>query len=300
MDFQIITPRERDVPTGNRCTAWQWSRILRDLGHREVTGNPDLLIALHADKSHEAIREADSRLFVALTGTDLYPSLDAVALDSLRRADRIITLQPCAKERVPEQLRGKVRTIVQSARRLVEPRERGIFDLCVVGHLREVKDPLRAAAAARLLPESSKIRIHQRGAILEPGYAELVEIEQRQNPRYEWSDASDEAGAQELMARCQAIVVSSWFEGGGRVIGEALVVGTPVLAARNDASRCLLGEDYPGLYDAGETRQLAELMLRMECDLDFRTDLQERTPELARQFDPQLELAAWRDLLEES
>jgi len=101
------------------------------------------------------------------------------------------------------------------------------------------------------------------------------------------------------LARCRALVLPSYHEGGGRVIGEAIVVGTPVLAARNDASCCLLGDDYPGLFDAGSTEQLAELMLRLERDEEFRTGLAARCRELAPQFDPRLEKEAWDNLVQE-
>jgi putative glycosyltransferase (TIGR04348 family) len=309
LEIQIVTPRHGRVLTGNRCTARQWAQLLRDLGHtvsvvhEAGVEQPDVLIALHAAQNHEAIRQAGpgTRTVVALTGTDLYPELGERALDSLQAADRIVALQARAKLRVPEAQRDKVHVIVQSAANdgTAQPRTRDPFQICVIGHLRRVKDPLRSAAAARLLPETSKIQIVHVGAILEPAYRELVEREMAQNPRYRWLDMTDPAGAQTVMAGSQLQVVSSYFEGGARVIGESLVVGTPVLAARNDASCCLLGEDYPGLYDAGNTNQLAELMERAETDEKFLLQLQERAAELAGQFNPLREREAWRELAAE-
>src|SRR2546429_4290766 len=38
-----------------------------------------------------------------------------------------------------------------------------LFRSCVIGHLRAVKDPFRAALAARSLPRSSRVRILQMG-----------------------------------------------------------------------------------------------------------------------------------------
>jgi putative glycosyltransferase (TIGR04348 family) len=309
LEIQIVTPRHGRVLTGNRCTARQWAEILRDLGHsvsvvHETGGEqPDVLIALHAARNHEAIRRVGpgTKTVVALTGTDLYPELGERARDSLRAADRIVALQARAKLRVPEAQRDKVRVIVQSATDdcPAQPRTRDPFQICVIGHLRRVKDPLRAAAAARLLPETSRIRIVHVGAILEPEYRERVEREMANNPRYRWLDTTDPAGAQTVMAGSQLQVVSSYFEGGARVIGESLVVGTPVLAARNDASCCLLGEDYPGLYDAGKTDQLTELMERAETDESFLLQLRERAAERADQFEPRREREAWRELIAE-
>ena len=173
------------------------------------------------------------------------------------------------------------------------------FDVCTVGHLREVKDPLRAAAASRRLPQTSRIRVRHAGAILDDGYAELVQREQAENPRYAWLGELTPAEAQNLMAQSRLTVVSSFHEGGARVIGESIVAGTPVLAARNDASLSLLGEDYAGLYEAGRTEELATLMTRAETDGAFLDALVERAGRLAPQFDPRREQEAWRELMAE-
>src|SRR5262245_17271609 len=91
-------PRSRK---GNRVTAVRWARILRGLGHRLTIGrlfddSPcDLLIALHARRSFEAIiryrrRFPEGPLVVALTGTDLYRDIrtSGKARRALELADR--------------------------------------------------------------------------------------------------------------------------------------------------------------------------------------------------------------------
>jgi putative glycosyltransferase (TIGR04348 family) len=312
LDILILTPTVGETLTGNRCTAMQWAAILEALGHRATVverferQEADALIALHAAKSHDTIRwvhqnRPDTRIVVALTGTDLYPRLGESALDSLRIADRIVSLQSRAADRIPPELREKLRVIVQSAEtaRSTASRPLDPFDICVVGHIREIKDPLRAAFAARALPAESKIRIRHAGAIIEPAFAEPVAREQAENPRYEWLGEISQERVQALLASCQLQVLSSFHEGGGRVIGESVVEGTPLLAARNDATYSLLGEDYPGLYDAGDTGQLTALMTRAETDAEYRALLRSRTREAAAQFDPLRERAAWRDLVAE-
>ena len=282
--------------------------MLRDMGHAvtvvdDLDGRPapDLLIALHGSKSHDAIAalHRKAKVIVAMTGTDLYPEPNDRTHESLRLADRIIVLQPAALERIPPSLRGKTRLIVQSATASPAIRTLDPFDVCVVGHLREIKDPMRAAAAARLLPASSKIRILHAGAILEAGFADVVAQERKQNPRYEWLGLLSPEEIPALIASCQLQVLSSFHEGGARVLGESVVAGTPVLAARNDATVSLLGEDYAGLFDAGATGELADLMERYETDRAFQTILQQRTAEVAGSFDPAGEREALRRLVEE-
>ena len=313
MDFLVVTSATGEVLTGNRCTANQWAELLKSAGHRvrvvdAYAGQAaDVLIAVHGRKGNAAVtafRRAhpDKQVVIALTGTDVYPEPGEEALDSMQQADRLIALQPRVRDRIPQEFHDKLRIIKQSAGAAPSDgaaKNNGPFDVCVVGHLREVKDPLRAAAAARLLPAVSKIRIRHAGAILDPRYERLVEVEQAENPRYVWLDELTPAEAQNLMAHSRLTVVSSFYEGGARVIGESIVAGTPVLAARNDASLSLLGEDYPGLYAAGQTEELAGLMSRAETDSAFLDALVEHSGRLAPQFDPRHEREAWRELIAE-
>jgi putative glycosyltransferase (TIGR04348 family) len=310
MEILIVTPPTGGVATGNRGTAGQWAGVLRGLGHRvEVTDiyggeAADVLVALHARKCHGVIcrskqDHSGTPVVVALTGTDLYPGLGAEALESLRLADRVVVFQRRAWDRLPPEVRPKSSVIVQSAKPLDPPPARAIdpFVVAVAGHLRAVKDPMRAAEASRLLPPGSRVCVRHAGAVLEPEFRELVAREQRENSRYTWLGELSPDATRQLIASSQALVLSSRSEGGGRVIGEAVVCGTPVLASRNDATLSLLGEDHPGLFDFGDTAALAGLMAKLERDCAFRDDLQARTAERAPQFDPARESAAWRELL---
>lgn len=311
--ISIVVPESPVARTGNRCTANQWAEILSTIGHEVVvernafTGEPDLLIALHAGHGHEAVRRyrescPNGKLVVALTGSDIYPGIGPRALSSIEMADRLVVLQRKAIEQIPVQFRGKARVIIQSAQQLlVKPSapKAPTFDVCVVGHLRDAKDPLRAAAAGRLLPADSKIRIRHAGGVLEPKYRELAEAEMRENPRYLWLGETDESAVAELIASSQIMVISSRFEGGARVVGEALVSGTPVISSRIAGVEGLLGEDYPGYFETGDTVKLANLLRRSESDRDFFNLLSQKAAELAPKFHPAREIEAWRELVAE-
>jgi putative glycosyltransferase (TIGR04348 family) len=312
MRIVVVTPAPRGARTGNRVTALRWARILRGLGHRVTVaagyaGQPcDLLVALHARRSFPSIaayrrRHPRAPVVVALTGTDLYHDLrsSAWARRALEMATRIVVLQPMAIEALPARSRRKVRVIVQSA---VDPRRRprrrnDAFEVCVLGHLRAVKDPFRAAAAARLLPPSSRIRLHHVGAAIEPGTASRARAEHRRTPRYRWIGERSHAEALKILARSRLLCLTSKLEGGANVLSEAAAAGVPVLSSRIDGSVGLLGSRYPGYFPVGDTRALATLLLRAETDPGFYVELTRGVRRLARLVRPARERAAWASLL---
>lgn len=170
MTICLIAPAPPRSRRGNRWTALRWARMLRELGHRVVIEEEyrgrrcDVLVALHARRSFASIarfrrERPEAPLIVALTGTDLYGDIRANrrARKSIETASRLVVLQPLGVKELPRRLRRRTRVIMQSAER---PRARNapskdVFEVCVMGHLRPVKDPFLAARAARLLPEAS-------------------------------------------------------------------------------------------------------------------------------------------------
>jgi glycosyltransferase involved in cell wall biosynthesis len=242
----------------------------------------------------------EGKLILALTGTDIYPRPHKDALDTMRKADVIITLQRKAIEMVPEDCRDKVVTVIQSAKRLVEPLEKRPenFTVAVVGHLRDVKDPLLTARAARLLPTSSKIRIRHAGGILEAQYAALVAAEEKENPRYDWLGELSETETARLIASSSVMVITSLSEGGARVVGEAIAHGTPVLSTRIDGVVGLLGEDYPGYFPIGNADELARMLSKAENDPAFYATLKSQSLRFADQFDPETEKQAIISIVE--
>lgn len=313
----MITPAPPGTQHGNRVTALRWAGILRELGHRvriaqTYEGEPvDLLVALHAKRSYPAIRGfnrlyPDRPLIVALTGTDVYRDLrkSRRAQISLEIATRLVVLQPKALDEIHSRLGQKARVIFQSARpasrkfsqHLRETNDRS-FRVCVIGHLRPVKDPFRAALAARLLPPHSRIRILHFGAALSPGMASFARAEMDRNTRYRWQGERPRMSIQPILARSALCVLSSKLEGGANVLSDAIVNRVPVLASRIPGSVGILGEDYPGYFRVGDTEHLAKLLERAENDSAFLRLLRSRCARCLPLFQPAREKAAWRKLL---
>src|SRR5262245_31200717 len=315
MRIVLITPVRSSSRSGNLTTTERWTRILRELGHKvrvasEYDGAAaDMMIALHAWRSAAAIRYfrelyPDRPLIVALTGTDINEYLDrdpAPTLHSLACADRLVALQELAARRVPARFRRKVRVVHQSASSLhrATVNSTGRFDIAVIGHLREVKDPFRAAEAVRRLPASSRIRIVHLGAAETPQWTERAKAEMQDNPRYVWRGDRPRADVRRLLCRARAIVLSSLNEGGANVISEAVAARVPVLASRIDGSIGLLGRDYPGYFPVGGTAALTRLLHRIETNPKFLQRLQRAVARRAHLFRPAREKAEWRRLIVE-
>jgi putative glycosyltransferase (TIGR04348 family) len=310
----IVTPEAPGTTLGNSITADRWSGMLGKLGHevqieKKWTGeNCDLLIALHARRSHDSIErfhEAHSQrpLIVALTGTDLYGDLRVVpeARHSLVLATRIVALQEAARDELDHAARAKTRIIYQSAippKRREHPRE-DCFEVCVLSHLRDVKDPLRAALAARCLPAQSHICVTHAGRALESKWEDSARAEELANPRYRWIGEQTHEAAMQLLARSRVLVLSSMMEGGASAIAEAVVCGVPVLCSDIPGNIGMLGRGYAGYFRLENTDQLADLLDRAERDPDFLAGLQEFIRKLQPRFAPEEELASWDRLLRE-
>lgn len=315
MKIIVITPPGPSTRTGNAVAALRWARILRRLHHRVTIAahyeeeRADAMVAIHAWRSAEAIRRfkmlyPERPLILQLSGTDIYQYITEdpePTLRSMELADSLVALNSLAWRVVPKNFRKKLRVIFQSVRKPSGRRQpsRRHVDIAVIGHLRDVKDPLRAAQAARLLPPVSRIRIVQIGRAYSAEWAAKAKAEMAANPRYLWRDDVPRAAVQRLLQRSHAMVLSSLSEGGANVISEAVVVGVPILASRMDGNVGLLGADYPGYFPVGDTKALAGLLARIEDDPRFIAKLRRAIARRAPLFKPEREVAAWRNLLAE-
>lgn len=314
MRICLVTPAPPRSRKGNRITALRWARLLRSLGHRVQIAEEyrqqrcDVLVALHAGRSAASLvrfRELhpSAPLILALTGTDVYGDIhtSAAARHSLELADRLVILQPCAADELPLALRSRARVIYQSvpAAPFRPMPRRDVFEVCVLGHLRPVKDPFRTAEAARLLPADSRIRVMQIGSALSDEMAEQARAEAADNPRYRWLGELPRGKALRKLARCRLLSLTSQLEGGANVISEALAVDVPVVSSRISGSMGLLGADYFGYFPPADTAALADLLRRCETDAAFYEALRTWCARLRELIDPERERQSWRKLLEE-
>jgi putative glycosyltransferase (TIGR04348 family) len=314
--IQIVTPQQENAVTGNVMTAARYRGILRRLGHRVAvtaaydSAPCDLLVALHARRSFPSVQRfaaeyPERPLIVVLTGTDLYRDVhgDADAQRALDLATRLVVLQRQGLAELPADVRGKARVIYQSAPclRAVVERPTRHFRVCVVGHLRPEKDPLRTALAARQLPAASRVRVVHVGAALSPEWAERAQQEMADNPRYRWLGEQPHWKARQLMASSHLLALTSLIEGSSNALCEALAqpTPTPVVATRISGLIGTLGDDYPGYFAVEDTAALTRLLWRAETDTAFYAALQAACARAAPLVLPERERAAWAALLAE-
>lgn len=303
MRIALVTPAGPGMRNGNRHTALRWAAFLRAAGHRvevSVQWTPDArvdaMLALHARRSYPSIKtfSSDKLLVVALTGTDVYRDIheSAEARESLELADRLIVLQPKAAAELPQRLRKKVSVVVQScATGLRHEPVQGKFRLCVIGHLRAEKDPLRTLAALSHVSGNDLEVIHL-GAPLDPALEEAAKAGMQREPRYRWLGSMPHARALRWMASSHAMVITSRMEGGANVVCEALRIGVPVLASRISGNIGLLGSGYAGYFPVGDEKALARLIRRAASDAALYSKLKSQTKALRAMVAPQHEARA--------
>lgn len=312
----IVSPASARENNGNWQTASRWARFLRAVHRVGIAGAwpgpdhgaaPDLMIALHARRSAASLAAfADAHpgrpAILVLTGTDLYRDIgiDPLARASLERADALVLLQAAGLALLPQPLRARARIIYQSAPSL-RPVERSaaprFADICMVGHLREEKDPLTFIRAAAMVRHPAARLLHIGGA-LDPRLGRAALEAQAANPRYRWLGALPHAAARQRLKRCRAMAIASTMEGGANVIIEAVTCGVPVLASDINGNRGMLGEDYAGYFAPGDAAALARLIDRIIGEPDFEALLLRQCAARAPLFAPAAEQAAVRDLVD--
>lgn len=317
VNVALITPAAPGSRAGNRATASRWAKLLKPLNFHvslyvpedaPPARSPDLILVLHAWRSHDAIRawkqaHPDCPLILVLTGTDVYrfqhSDPDRV-YQSMDVADALIGLHDCLSEDLPERYLKKLQVIHQSAEPLSPgvpgPAQRTV-DILVAGHLREEKDSLRTAVAVRDLPQDSRLRVIQLGGAHSEDWAEAAREEMRRNPRYRWLEDQPHWQVRQWMGRSRAMVISSRMEGGANVVSEACVAGLPIIASDIAGNRGLLGEGYAGYYPVGNTAALRECLLRIERDQVWYQKLKQQVQAKSPLFTSEAEQHALADVL---
>jgi putative glycosyltransferase (TIGR04348 family) len=318
MRLLIVTPAQPRSTLGNAVTAQRYAAFFRSAGWKATVARDyqgqdvDAVVALHAIKSARAAlafrrMHPDRPLIGVLTGTDVYGGLlaSASARRVLSEAAAIVMLQPEAISRIPRSMRRKARSIIQSApqmqhARRVDRKRSGALRMCVIGHMRPEKDPLRAARAVALLPKDCAVRVVQAGRALVPRYAAAARAEMRRNKRYQWLGELSRPAARRLLCSSDAMIISSVIEGGANIVCEAIACGVPILASRIPGNTGILGRSYPGLFAAQNTAALARLMRRAILDPRFLRGLSRWIHRLRPLVAPSRERGAWIALIRES
>lgn len=303
---------QTDFRSGANVTRERWISILEGLGHQveasaKYSGEPcDVAVAFHAYKSAEVIRlfkeqRPNTPLVLCMTGTDLYRDIheQEKARQSLIFADRLIVLQSEAIRQLPAEYQAKTRVIYQSAKlpSVFTPKAERFFDICVIGHLRDEKDPMRAAKAVRLLPKESTVRLWHVGKALLERYEQEAETEMQENSRYHWVGEKSQEETEAILTQSRLLVLSSVMEGGANVVSEAIVAKVPVIVSRIPCTIGLLGEGYPGFFSVGDTQAMSQLILRAEQEPQFLQKIAQWCGKEAYKFDPEREQESWAALL---
>ncbi|MBK20065.1 MAG: TIGR04348 family glycosyltransferase [Rhodospirillaceae bacterium] len=313
MKISLVTPAGRQSRAGNRTTAVRWARIFRQLGHRVViteqddATNADMMVAVHAWRSHHTIRKFSDKfpnrpLVVLLAGTDIYSfqhSHPEETLDSMDRASALVCLHDRVDRAIPKRFGKKLYVIYQSAPPLTSQRgpNKTTFDICVVGHLRDEKDSLRAAYAAKLASPASKLRVIHLGKAHNKKWEDAAQKEAKSNPRFISLGEVPGWRVRRQFASSHAMVISSVMEGGANVVSEAVSAGLPIIASDIDGNIGLLGEDYEGYYAVQNTEALATALQRAETDPNFLPRLAAQCRKKQSLFKPKGEIEAWKRLL---
>ena len=301
----IVTPAMRQANNGNWQTAQRWAQMLRR--HYQVTlvehwdgGEADVMMALHARRSAASIdrwasTKPDCPLVVVLTGTDLYRDIesDASAQRSLAQASRLVVLHERAVDDLPAAYRHKALACFQSTPTytLQNSKTHRHMRALMVGHLRAEKAPQTYFGAARKLTGRSDILLDHIGAALDPALGIEAQAVQQACPLYRWLGPLPHAAVRRRIQAAHVLVHPSLIEGGAHVVMEAVRSGTPVIASRISGNVGMLGADYDGYFEPGDTEGLASLLKRCRDDPESLGQLGTQCALRAPLFEPAREQA---------
>ena len=308
----IVTPALAAANNGNWQTAQRWARMwspnyqVKLMLHWDG-GAADAMVALHARRSAADVQSWHDRhphrpLVVVLTGTDLYRDIqdDAAAQRSLALATRLVVLNEQGPLDLPDQYRAKCVVCLQSTpARAHLPKTDQHLRALMVGHLRDEKLPGTYFEAARLLAGRPDIRLDHIGAPLDAALGAQAQALQGELPSYRWLGALAHGLTRQRIQRAHVLVHPSRMEGGAHVVIEAITSGTPVLASRIAGNVGLLGHDYGGYFELGDSAGLATLLQRCRDDPAMLPGLWSQCAARAPLFLPAREQATLQHLMSE-
>lgn len=264
-----------------------------------------MLIALHAYRSYSSMMSFHEHypnrpIVLVLTGTDLYRDIavHGEVLRSMEVADQLIVLQSSALDSIPANLRYKARVIYQSVR--VDIPERVMsegFQVTVIGHLREEKDPFCIARSLPLMPLNSKISVLHLGMAMNQQMERTAKVYSETLERYQWIGEVSHIETLKALSQSRLMVISSRMEGGAHVVSEAIALGVPVIASDIPGNRGLLGDDYLGYYPVDNETALANLLSRAETMPDFYSALKKQIDTRKDLVSPSREMQSIQELM---
>jgi len=146
---------------------------------------------------------------------------------------------------------------------------------------------------------SSAIRVLQIGGAMTDAMTNRARKEMSVNKRYRWLGEQSRRRVRQILKKGSLCVLSSRMEGGANVLSEAIAASVPILASRIDGNVGILGADYPGYFDVGDTAQLARLLTRAETSSRYLAELKAWGESLAFLAEPAREEQAWSKMIAE-
>jgi putative glycosyltransferase (TIGR04348 family) len=289
----------------------RWQGFLKKLGHQvEISNrwsgkNTDVLIALHAYRSHASIIQfrklyPNSPIILIITGTDVYRDMAShpEVLKSMEMSDAIVILQSAALTMIPKYLQIKTHVIYQSTKSVKRKTLlKKSFLISVIGHLRPEKDPFCTAESLKYLRPESKIQVLHLGKAMSPDMKSLAKAYSKELKNYQWLDELSHSETLQQLSRSHLMVISSLMEGGAHVVTEAIAIGVPVIASDIPGNRGLLGDDYPGYYPVGDAKALALVLQKAEFEPSFYKSLEAHIKKRKKYVQPEFELNSIKALL---
>ena len=312
--IELLVPGLAASLAGNTVTATRYHSIFTELGHDvrttpAPTDEAEVVVALNAYRSAAGIAQVAPQVpvIVVLTGTDVYRFLaehpDEVTA-SLDRADHLVGLNDRIGDAVESRHQPKLTVIKEGATRPtssptadpVDPVDPAVFEVAVVGHLRDEKDPKVVVEALRLLPDASPVQVRHYGEAHNEQWADWATAESASSPRYQWCHQVPRNKIDEVYGASRLLVNSSIMEGGANVLSEAIMAGLAVLASDIAGNVGVLGEHYPGYFPVGDAPALATALNELATSSDRLAHLGDAITTLQPAFTVEVEREGWDHL----